>query len=46
MDEYPEYKFIHTSPQLFDFLKTDNPKLYSAVKKRIKEGRFEVEGAM
>ena len=46
MSEYPEYKFTHTSPQLFEFLKRDNPKLYSAVKKRIKEGRFEVEGAM
>lgn len=46
MDEYPEYKFIHTSPQLFEFLKQDNPKLYRRIKQRIKEKRFEVDGAM
>lgn len=45
MDEYPEYKFIHTSPQLFEFLKQDNPKLFERIKEKVKEGRFEIEGA-
>ena len=46
MDEYPNYKFMHTSPQLFKFVKKDNPELYARIKKRVKEGRFEIDGAM
>lgn len=46
MDEYPEYKYFHTTPQVFDFLKEDNPTLYKKVKQKINEKRFEVDGAM
>ena len=46
MDEYPEYKFFSSQPQLFDYLKERNPELYSRVKERILEGRWEVDGAM
>ena len=46
MDEYPEYRFFSSQPQLFDFLKTRNPDLYARVKERILEGRWEVDGAM
>ena len=46
MDEYPEYRFFSSQPQLFDYLKVRNPELYARVKERILEGRWEVDGAM
>ena len=46
MEEYPEYKFFSSQPQLFDFLKARNPDLYAKVKEKILEGRWEVDGSM
>lgn len=46
MKKYPEYKFMSSQAQLFDFLKEDAPQLYEDVKELIKQGRFEVEGGM
>jgi len=44
MDEYPSYKFMSSQPQLYQFLKARYPVLYDQIKKRIEEGRWEVEG--
>lgn len=46
MDEYPEYKFMSSQPQLYMFLKEEAPEVYDRVKEKIKEGRWEAEGAM
>ena len=46
MDEYPEYKFMSSQPQLYAYLKERNPELYEKVKEKVREGRWEVEGAM
>ncbi|MBQ8375301.1 MAG: alpha-mannosidase [Clostridia bacterium] len=46
MDEYPEYKFMSSQPQLYAYLKERNPQLYERVKEKVKEGRWEVEGSM
>ncbi len=46
MEEYPEYRFFSSQPQLFDYLKERNPALYSRVKEKILEGRWEVDGSM
>jgi alpha-mannosidase len=46
MDQYPEYKFMSSQPQLYKYLKEDHPELYKEVKERVKEGRWEPEGAM
>lgn len=46
MDEYPEYKFMSSQPQLYQFLKERYPELYEKVKERVKEGRWEPEGGM
>ncbi|MGI6536843.1 MAG: alpha-mannosidase [Caldicoprobacterales bacterium] len=46
MDDYPEYLFMSSQPQLYKFLKEDHPEVYDKVKERIKEGRWEAEGAM
>ncbi|MEG0124841.1 MAG: alpha-mannosidase [Clostridia bacterium] len=46
MDEYPQYKFMSSQPQLYVFLKERYPELYERVKQRIREGRWEPEGGM
>ncbi|MCQ2794954.1 MAG: glycosyl hydrolase-related protein [Bacilli bacterium] len=46
MEEYPNYKYMHTSPQIFKFIQKDDPELFARIKKRVKEGRFEIDGAM
>lgn len=46
MDKYPEYVFLHTTPQLYAYLKEDYPEIFEEIKKRVAEGRWEVDGAM
>lgn len=46
MEQYPEYVFMSSQPQLYDYLKQEEPELYERVKEKVKEGRWEVEGAM
>jgi alpha-mannosidase len=46
MRQYPEYRFMHSSPQLYKFLKEDYPEIYQQVCRRIAEGRWEVTGGM
>ncbi len=46
IDKYPEYIFMCSQPQLYEFVKQDDPALYAEIKKRIAAGRWEVEGAM
>ncbi|QEN06721.1 alpha-mannosidase [Oceanispirochaeta crateris] len=46
MDQYPDYKFMSSQPLLYEFVKQDYPKLYSRIKEKVKEGRWEVEGGM
>jgi alpha-mannosidase len=46
MDHYPEYHFLHTTPQVFVWLERDYPELYARVRQRVREGRFEAAGAM
>ena len=46
MDQYPEYRFMHSSPQLYKLLAQRYPDLYARVKERIAEGRWEITGGM
>ncbi|MBE5840670.1 MAG: alpha-mannosidase [Butyrivibrio sp.] len=46
MKKYPEYKFMASTPQMFEFVKEEEPELFEEIKEKIKEGRFEPEGAM
>ncbi|MCP4296899.1 MAG: alpha-mannosidase, partial [Proteobacteria bacterium] len=46
LDEYPEYKFGASQPQLFQWVKEDYPELYEKIKKSVKENRWECQGAM
>jgi len=46
MDRYPEFKFTSSQPQLYKFVKEDAPELFERIKQKVKEGRWEPEGAM
>ena len=46
MDRYPEYRFMSSQPQLYEFVKEDAPGVFARIRERIKEGRWEAEGAM
>jgi alpha-mannosidase len=46
MRQYPDYRFIHSSPQLYKFLQQDYPSIFERVKERIASGEWEITGAM
>lgn len=46
MERYPDYIFIQSQPQLYQYIKEDCPELYEEIKKRIKEGKWEANGGM
>jgi alpha-mannosidase len=46
MEQYPEYIFLQTQPQVYEYIKKDYPELYEGIRKRIEEGRWEIDGAM
>lgn len=46
MDEYPDYVFGASQPQYFQWMKDRFPLLYAKIKRRVKEGRLEPQGAM
>ena len=46
MEEYPEHFFMSSQPQLYAYVKEDAPEVYDRIRQRVKEGRWEVEGAM
>ncbi|MFE5320840.1 alpha-mannosidase [Paenibacillus sp. NPDC056579] len=46
MEQFPEYTFIQTQPQLYDYIEHDYPELFARIKERVKEGRWEASGAM
>ncbi|KAI7258265.1 putative alpha-mannosidase I, partial [Hortaea werneckii] len=46
MEEYPDYRYAQSQPQLFAYLKDNDPVLYEKVKARICEGRWELVGGM
>ncbi len=46
MKQYPKYKFMSSQAFLYQNLKEEAPALYEQVKERVRQGRWEVEGAM
>ena len=46
MEQYPNYKFMSSQPILYQFVKEQEPEMYEKIKQRIREGRWEVDGAM
>lgn len=45
LEEYPDYIFSQSQPQMYDRMKALYPELYEQVKKRVAEGRWEPVGA-
>lgn len=43
---YPEYIFMSSQPQLYEYVKKNDPELYGRIKEMVAKGRFEPEGAM
>ncbi len=46
MEQFPDYKFTQSQPQLYDFVREDYPELFEDIKKRAAEGRWETIGGM
>jgi len=46
MKRFPEYKFMSSQAYLYKAVKEEAPELYEEIKQMIREGRWEVEGAM
>lgn len=46
MELYPDYIFLQSQPQLYDYLKEDYPEIYEQIRKRVADGRWEAGGGM
>lgn len=46
MRRFPEYRFMSSQALLYRYLKEEAPEVFEEVKRAVKEGRWEVEGAM
>ena len=46
MKKYPEYKFMSSQAQLYEYVKQESPETYRDIQKMVAAGRWEVEGAM
>ncbi|MDI7276262.1 MAG: alpha-mannosidase, partial [Anaerolineae bacterium] len=46
MEQYPDYHFTQSQPQLYKYLKEDQPDLYERIRQRVREGRWEATGGM
>lgn len=46
MERYPEYRFMSSQPQLYQFVKEEEPELFAHIRERAAQGRWEPEGAM
>jgi len=45
MERYPDYHFIGSQAQLYEFIQEDYPEMLEEVRQRAAEGRWEVNGA-
>lgn len=46
MDQYPEYKFMSSQPQLYAYVKKNAPEVYGRIKEKVAKGQWETEGGM
>ena len=46
MEQFPDYHFSQSQPQLYQFIKEDQPALFESIKQKISEGRWEPMGGM
>jgi len=46
MEQFPDYHFSQSQPQLYQFMQEDQPALFEAIQQKVKEGRWEPMGGM
>lgn len=46
MEQYPNYHFTQSQPQLYDYVRQDYPELFEAIRERVADGRWEPIGGM
>jgi len=46
MEQYPEFKFMSSQPQLYQYVKEDQPELFERIREAVKRGQWEPEGGM
>jgi alpha-mannosidase len=46
MEQFPDYHFTQSQPQVYQFIKEDQPALWESIKERVKEKRWEPVGGM
>jgi len=46
MEQFPEFCYSQSQPQLYDFVHQDDPQLFAIIKQRVREGRWEPLGGM
>ncbi|MEW5938204.1 MAG: alpha-mannosidase [Chloroflexota bacterium] len=46
MERFPDYHFSQSQPQLYQFIKEDQPALFEAIRQKVQEGRWEPMGGM
>jgi alpha-mannosidase len=44
MEQFPDYHFTQSQPQLYDYVRQDYPELFEAIQQRVSEGRWEPIG--
>ncbi len=46
MERFPDYRFSHSQPQLYEYVRQDYPEIFEAIKESVSEGRWEVMGGL
>jgi alpha-mannosidase len=46
MEQFPDFHFTQSQPQLYDFVREDQPALFKQIRQRVAEGRWEPIGGM
>ncbi len=46
MEQYREFKFTQSQPQLYQYIADDHPEIMAQIKQRVAEGRWETIGGM
>jgi len=46
MEEFDEYIFFQSQPQLYKYIKSDCPEIFEKIKERVAQGRWEADGGM
>ncbi|AQT68107.1 Mannosylglycerate hydrolase [Anaerohalosphaera lusitana] len=46
MNEFDEYIFTQSQPQLYEYVKQDHPELFESIREKVRQGKWETVGGM